>query len=181
MNMMEKQKTSIRSSISTAFMRRTLLRGTILGGIGIAALLAGGVFVPADEMRKWGPFLFLFSAFMITLGLLPYKKLKRLEEKPYLLTIEGDEWLHLFAEGKMLFSIPIPSIDHIEYIDGSDHYGIAVFLKHPLPAKLKVEDPNFDLAAFYQRSLNRHQCDLFLSYFSRRSFNALQECGLHTS
>lgn len=172
---MEKQKASLRSSVSSAMMQKTLLRGTFLGGLGVLILLAAGIFVPPDQMKVWGPFFFLFSLGLITFGLLPYKKLKRLEEKPYTLTIEGEEWLHLSSQGKPLFSIPISSIDHIDYMDRSDPYGIAVFLKNPLPKKLTVQDPNFDLAAFYQRSLNQHQCDLFLSYFSRRSFIALQE------
>jgi hypothetical protein len=112
---------------------------------------------------------------MITLGLLPYKRLKRLEEKPNTITIEGEEWLHFSAKGKSLFSIPIPSIDHISYTNKTNHYGIAVFLKDPLPKKLRVQDTHFDLAAFYKQSHNQYQCDLFLPYFSQRSFNALQE------
>lgn len=171
---MENETVTLRSSVLPELMRQTLLRGTVLGVIGALTLLFGGVFIPIQEMKVWGPFLFLFSVAMITLGLLPYKRLKRLEEKPNTITIEGEEWLHFSAKGKPLFKIPIPSIDHISYID-KNHYGIAIFLKDPLPKKLMVQETHFDLAAFYKRSLSQHQCDLFLPYFSQRSFYALQE------
>ena len=173
--MKENEKVTLRSSILQPFMRHILWKGTLLGGIGVASLLIGGIFIPLQEMKIWGPLLFIFSLALITIGLLPYKRLKRLEEHPYVLTIDGMQWLHFSAKGKPLFSIPICSIDHIDYIDKGNMYGIGVFLKTPLSKKLVVQDRSFNLAEFRKRSLAVHQCELFLSYFSRRSFATLQE------
>ncbi len=168
---------TIRSSVLPDLMRKALLIGTLLGGVGVLALLCGGVFIPLEEMKVWGPLLFIFSIALITCGLLPYRHLKRLEENPYTLTIEGGAWLHFSAKGKSLFSIPISSIDHIIPIDQSSKslYGIGVILKDPLPKKLVIQDPGFDLLKFRTQSLKLHQCDLFFQYFSRRSFNSLHD------
>lgn len=166
---------TIRSGVLAPVMRQALMRGSLLAGIGVLSLLIGGAFLPVDLMKVWGPFLFLFGVALITWGLLPYKRLKRLEENPYTLTGEGTSWLHFSARGKALFSIPIVSIDHIDYLDQGNVYGIAVLLKEPLIQKLVVDDPNFDLGDFRRRSLKTHSCDLFLSYFSKRSFLALEE------
>lgn len=170
----ENEITTIRSSILPALMRRTLWSGSLLGGVGALSLLMGGIFISLPEMKIWGPFLFIFSLAMITLGLLPYRRLKRLEENPYVLTIEGEGWIHFSGKGKLLFSIPISFLDCITYLEKQNAYGIRVFLKHPLPEKMSVH-PEFNLADLHKRSLYLYQCDLFFSYFSQRSFATLQE------
>lgn len=167
--------TTIRSSVLARLMRQTLLRGSFLAGVGIFCLLLAGIFLPLSEMEMWGPLIFIFSLGLITWGLLPYKRLKRLEENPYEIAIEGEEWLHFSAGQKLLFSIPICSIDHIIFIDQKNEYGVGVFLKKPLSKKLRLENSNFDLVGFQERSFKKYQCDLFLSYFSLRSFTSLQE------
>ena len=176
---MENETMTIRSTVLPVLMRKTLWKGTLLGGIGVLALFFGGIFTPLEEMKVWGPFFFIFSVTLITLGLLPYKRLRRLEDKPSSLILEGEEWLHYSVKGKPVFSIPIASIDHIICIDKSSKYGIGVILKDPLPKKLVVQDASFDLTQFRARSLKLHQCDLFFQYFSHRSFNELQEYIVH--
>jgi len=171
---MDEETITIRSSVLAEFMKQTLLRGSFLAGVGVTGLLLAGIFLPLPEMEKLGPVIFIFSLGLITLGLLPYKQLKRLEENPYTITID-DQWLH-FAKGhKPLFSIPICSIDQIIFINQKNEYGIGIFLKKPLLKKLKLQNSNFDLVGFQERSFKKHQCDLFLSYFSRRSFTSLHE------
>lgn len=172
---MENETMTIRSSVLPALMRKILWKGTLLGGSGVVILLLGGIFIPLKEMKVWGPFLFLFSLSLITWGLLPYRRLKRLEEKPSTLILEGEEWLHYSVRGKPLFSIPIASIDHIIFIDKPSTYGIGVILKDHLPKKLVVQDTSFDPMQFPPRSLEWHPCDLFFQYFSQRSFNALHD------
>lgn len=170
---MEKETFTIRSSISSSLMRKTLMRGTVLGGIGALTLLYAGIFLPLQQMKMWGPILFLFGLGMITWGLFPYKRLKRLEEKPNRLDIEGDDWLHFSAGEKSLFSIPMVAIDHLTYIEKSHSYGIGLFLKNPIPQKIIINDSNVDIEKFIQSSRKQYGCDLFLSYFSQRSYEML--------
>lgn len=167
---MENETITIRSSVLPDLMRKTLWRGTLLGGIGVFALLFGGVFIPVEKMKVWGPLLFLFSLGLITWGLLPYKHLKRLENKPSRLIVEGDRWLHYSAGGKPLLSLPIASIAHIMFIDKPSVYGIGIFLKGSADIPIRG-----DLSQFRARSQKMHQCDLFFPYFSRRSFNELHD------
>lgn len=175
--MMEKETVVLRSTILPIVMRRSLWMGTLLGGGGVLCLFLGGAFIPLPIMKTWGPWLFLFSLTLITWGLLPYKRLKRLEEKPDTLTIEGLRWIHFSVRGKSLFSIPIDSIEHVNYVDQGRSYGIAITLKQPLPKKLVIQDPSCDLESVFKlkRSLNLHGCDLFFPYFSRRSYESMQE------
>jgi hypothetical protein len=174
---MEKEAFIIRSSISSKLMRKTLFQGTFLAGIGGLALFLGGILLPLQEMKVWGPLLFLFSVGMITWGLLPYKRLKRLEEKPYRLTIEDEHWLHFSEEGKPLFSIPMVSIECINFVEAGDKYGIGIFLKEFMPQKMIIEDSNFDLQKFVKRSRKQYAYDLFLPYFSELSHEELK--GFH--
>lgn len=183
---MKSETITIRSSVLPDLMRKTLRRGTLLAGIGVLALLFGGVFIPVEKMRIWGPFLFLFSLGMITWGLLPYKRLKRLEDKPSMLVVEGDGWLHYSVGGKPLFSIPIASIDRTVFIDRPSIYGIGVFLKNAnlenpglrsVYSELDADTPILGyLLKYTEWSRKLHGCDLFFPYFSQRSFNTLLEC-----
>jgi len=175
---MKNESVTIRSSIDSQVMKRALIKGTLWGGLGGLLLLIGGIFLPLQEMKIWGALLFIFSFGLITYGLLPYKRLRRLEENPDQLTME-DNWLHFLVRGKLLFSIPVESIDHLEWIDSNGRdsngnvYGIKVFLKNPLSKKVIIQSPKFDFAKFRQDSLKKYQSDLFFPYFSKRSFLSL--------
>lgn len=165
---------TLRSCILPALMRKTLLRGTFLGVLGGAVLIAGA-FISPESMSPWGAALYVFSLVLITVGLLPYKRLKRLEGRPDRLTIDTGQELHFFTQDKSVLSVPLCSIDHMAYLDQGNHYGIRIFLKDPLPKKLVVHDPGFSLVHFRARSLSVHSCDLFLAYFSKRTFSVLQD------
>ena len=172
---MKEEVFTIRSSILPSLSYQVLLRGTLLGGVGALSLLLAGAFLPPQKMQVWGPFFFLVGLGMIAWGLLPYKRLKRLEEKPYRLSLEGDEWLHFSCGGKALLSIPIGSIESMKYDEKGLIYGIGIVLKNPVPHKVMIQDPSFNMIRFLDWSRKQHGCDLFLSYFSRRSFQSLQD------
>lgn len=156
-------------------MRHAVIRGTILSGMGILILLACGAFLPLEKLKIWGFPIFLISMTLITWGLLPYRRLRRLEMSPYRLTLDDKKWLH-FAKGtSQQFGIPLCSLERIDYIEKKHDYGIGITLKEPLPKKLVVYINHFSLMDFRRKSLKRYGCDLFLPYFSNRSYQELLE------
>ena len=165
---------TLRSSVKSSLMRFALLRGTILAGLG-AAVLIYGTFLPVKTLSVWGFPLFCLSLGMIAVGLLPYRKLRRLEMNPYEILIEDDQWWHFVAKGVCLFSIPINSVEKTEYLDEANQYGIKVFLKKPIKEQIKVHARDFDMGGFIATSRKRQKCDLFLPYFSARAYNSLKK------
>jgi hypothetical protein len=136
-------------------------------------LALSGSLIPAAKLWAWGLPIFLTSIALITLGMLPYRKLKLLEMNPYILKWD-DEWLHFVTKGKTLFSIPLVSIAETKYVQKGKGYGIGLWLKKPLPQKMIVCDRHFDLDAYMKRSQSEHGCDLFFPYFTERSARALK-------
>lgn len=181
--------TVLRSSVLPGFMRRTLLKGSFIAGLGVFLLSVSGTFLPPQSLQTWGMLLFLVGIAFITLGLLPYRRLKRLEDKPNTIGIEGIKWLHVTLNGKLCFSIPIDSIDRIAYIPSLDSsvqqatemaaqakvYGICIYLERPLSQKIIVQDPRFDFSNFSKKSLQAYGCDVFLPYFSPRTYLTLEQ------
>lgn len=155
---------TLRSSIRPELMRKTLWQGTFLAGIGALLIVTCGAFLPPPLMRTWGFFIFLAAIALITLGLLPYRRLKRLEENPYALFIDDQTNLRFCSKNKLLLTIPLDSIQSTTYLEKNDRYGIAIFLKNPPPKKIEVQ-PNVNLSRFSDPS-----CDLFLPYFSERTY-----------
>lgn len=172
---METAETTLHSAVQPPLLRRALLRGSCLAAAGGACLLLPGIFMPLPVMQVWGLPLFLAGMGLIALGLIPYRKLKALEENPYRIILEGTSALKFTSKGKPLFTLPRVSIKQIGYTEEEKTYGIAITLKSPLPEKLRIEKEGFDLAGFRDRSLKQHNCDLFLPYFSRRSFDVVNE------
>lgn len=185
---MDNETVTLRSSILPGLMRRTLFRGTLVAGGGVCLLLVVGALLQLQYMKLWGAAVFLIGIALITLGLLPYKRLKKLEEKPSTLTVDQTA-LHYSSKGKIRFSIPIVSIARLDYMPEinssiqqateaagqANEYGIKIFLNKPLKEKVIVQDPHFDFSRFSQQSLARHGSDLFLPYFSPRTYKTLEE------
>jgi hypothetical protein len=165
----------LRNSIKPALIHFTLIRGTVLGAIGICLILYTGIFLPPIALQYWGSLILLVGGGLITWGLLPYRRLRRLEVKPYEIVAVENKALHYLSNGKSLFSIPTQSIHRITYFEKNKDYGIAIHLKYPLPEKIRVQDVRFNFDAFQKKSLKKYDCDLFLPYFSERSWRALKD------
>lgn len=167
---MSPQPLTLRSTIQPALMRSSLMRGTCLAALGASTLLAAGGFLPSDQMTVWGLPLFLTSLTLITWGLLPYRRLRRLEMQPYQLTVD-DEWLHFTAGGRRRLSIPWASIAKLDYCGKKRNYGIGIVLKKPLPEKIIVHGTNTGFSK--TPWLTSAGCDIFMPYFSARSYQTL--------
>lgn len=165
----------IRSSIKRQLLRQVLIKGTILAICGVLILLFAGIFIPSNWLQWIGPFLIIISLLLITLGLYPYQQLKKLETKPHEITLIDEHHILFSWKQNLRLIIPLNSIDKMEDIELDNQYGIALFLKNQGLNTIKVSDPNFSLKKFQKLCQEKYGCDLFLPYFSKRSFDLLQE------
>lgn len=154
-------------------MHHTLVRGTILGAFGIILILLGGIFLPPRLLQYLGLPILMLGGALILWGMLPYKKLRRLEIKPYELIAFENKQLQYLAAGKPLLTIPSASIERISYFESGNDYGITIALKKPIPEKIRIQDSHFHFEEFQEKSRSRYCSDLFLPYFSERSCNLL--------
>jgi hypothetical protein len=119
----------LRTSIKPDLMRSVLFRGSFLGGLGVILLAATGAFLPVPILSRWGIPIFLTSMGLIAVGMLPYRKLTRLEKNPDEILISEDEQFVYRRKGKVVFAIPLSSINSCTYVDDASHYGIEITLK----------------------------------------------------
>lgn len=165
----------IRSSIQPYLLQHSLMRGTILACFGALLLILSGIFVPETLLSALGLPLFLIAFGVITLGLLPYRRLKRLEYRPHEIII-SDEEKFLFAwEGNPLFTLPFASIEWMKPVKLKSSYGIAIKLKSHPPKKIVVQDRSFDLKHYIGKCQSSYSCDIFLPYFSLKGFHELND------
>lgn len=164
----------LRTSIQPKLMKRTLLFGFSLAFAGILILLLAGIYVSETEMSFWGFPLFGLGMALIVIGLLPYRRLTRLELKPNLLTIVDEDCLEYRFKGKKVMTVPLKGIEEVIFIERGSHYGIGINLKDSMPEKICVHQSHFDMNAFQEKSRVKFGCDMFFPYFTQRSFDRLK-------
>lgn len=164
---------TLRSSLKPALKRATLYRGSLLACLGICLLLFGGISLTATTLARWGLLVMGAGLALITTGLLPYQRLTRLEIQPHELLLIPDTGVRFSQHRKPCFTIPWTSIEKTAYIDQPSHYGIAICLKHPIPEKVIVHDPSFRFQQMLQKCRSSHSCDIFVPYFSKRSYEEM--------
>lgn len=107
------QKITYYSQIKPDLLKKALFTGTLKAFFGLIIMFFGG------------PFLFIPAVLIIGWGLIPYRKLKKLEANPYTLHLTED---NLILVTKKTSVIPLDAIQKFEYIDGLPS-GILIFLK----------------------------------------------------
>lgn len=160
------------TQIDPTLKRKVLFQGASLGATGALWLLITGLFFPVSFLSKWGVVIFFSGIGLIHLGLTPYRKLNRLELAPYHVRISKETFCYK-EQGRLLFSIPLHIIQHIRFTQKKRIYGIAIFLKRPLQEKILIHHSHFYLKRFHEKSLYRYQCDFFLPYFSKKTFDQI--------
>jgi hypothetical protein len=146
----------------------------VLGGSGALLLVLGGTIMPLEMISLWGIPFFLIGLFFIAIGLLPYRQLTKLQLRPHEIHYDGDTFMFL-KQGKPLFTIAAISIEKMSYLEREHLYGVGIWLKRPIEQKVKVLQPHFNFAAFMSDSMQRFEgCDLFLPFFSERTFKELK-------
>ena len=164
-----------RTSIKPAYKWRCVLRASFFGGIGVIILVAAGSFMPVAQLSIWGLPLLLIAGALITWSMLPYRRMTRLENAPDELWVNSTGDLVYAKQSTPIFTIPRSTIDKVFYIDKPKNYGICIGIKSPTPEKVRVHNPGFNFQAFRKSSIHTYGCDIFLPWFSERTFQELQE------
>ena len=61
------------------------------------------------------------------------------------------------------------------WLDDDKRYGIGLWIKKPQSKHITVLHPTLDFNAYLKNSQKQYLCDLFFPYFSKRSFQELEE------
>ncbi len=137
------------TSIKSDLIRKTLIQGTCIAGLGVFLLLLAGTLTPIQMLEKWGLLIFIFAAVLMAVGLIPYRLLQRLESSPNKIYLSDDHKLCYFKKNQLKASIPFNKVRALEWIDHYYIYGIKVIL-------------------------DDHQ-SLFLPFFSHRSLQEIRD------
>lgn len=155
----------VRTSIDKTLLRWVVLRGSLIAAAGLVLMLLGNG-IPASRLAGWGAAIILLSLALITLGLLPYRRLMRLQLHPNELTLSEEELLYTRKKAPPLW-IGRSSIATIRWLRQGELYGIAITLHPPATKRVDLERE----VARWRRLLD---CDLFLPYFSKESCRQLE-------
>lgn len=169
---MENDSIKLFSSVKPALLRASLIRGTLMALCGILLLAYGGTFLTVETLSLWGPPLLVVGGGLMVLGLLPYRRLCRLEVLPNELVVT-DVLMQFLERGKLIYSIPRESIEEIKYYEKGNDYGLCITFKEGIAKKMIVHNPRFEMAAYQKRSRQLYGCDLYIPYFGRRTFTRL--------
>lgn len=156
--------------------KKVLLRGSLIGGLGALFIVLSGIFIPKQSLSFWGIPLFIFGFGLITLGLLPYRRLSKMELQPYELRLYENQLQYVLKN--VLLTLPLVSIDRIEYQKVNHREGIVIYLKNQLPEKIVLHSSRNPFSAPYEFHPNGKY--LFFPHFSQRTFlelkHQIEEC-----
>lgn len=167
---MAKEILKIRSTISSSLLRTVLFRGYALACLGMFILVTAGSELQIEYLHQWGWILFLIAIGFITLGMLPYRRLTRLQLTPNeLILIDHDHVLYTH-KGKQLLKLPLKTVAQSRYISDLTHYGIAVWLKSPPIEPIRVFQSPEDVENIRRKGNSIDGADLFFPYFNQRAY-----------
>lgn len=116
------------TGIKPELLRRALMRGTFLGGLGALIYLLAGVFLPLPFLKMYGWVIFSLGLFLIAWGFYPYRRLKRLEGRPNKITVTEDA-LEYYEHQALKLRLPLTAIQEITYRDEEGCYGLELSLR----------------------------------------------------
>lgn len=168
----ENEGVKIYSSISPEYYRKKMLQGTAIALCGVLVIVYFGSFVRPENLQYIGlPILFL-GGFLIALGLIPLRRLSKLDRNPDEVAMTS-KYFHYLQGGSPILTIPIREIELIRYEESSARYGITISLKQKSGGGAVVHAKRFNLQRFIKRSRRKTGADLFFPFFARRSFSRL--------
>lgn len=136
------------SCVHKQFKKEKLIKGTLLSIAGLIPLVLAFLYLPPYYLKLLGFPLVVIAFFLITIGLLPFKKLTQLERIPDEISINDQEELTYLSKRKPVLSFPLSKIQEITYVDKKWIYGIEFKLEKDI---------------------------VFLPYFSKASFERIKE------
>lgn len=133
------------------------------------------LFFSVDRLTVWGVWLFLFCGACLGLGLLPYRRLCRLEENPHALIMDEKAIAYL-ERGVVVFIIPLKSIQRISYFESTNRYGILFWLTHASEPEASIFlQKRYDQLIYNTPfSSIKETNHIFIAYFTQRGYNELR-------
>lgn len=141
----------------------------------MAALVAAGSLMPVSELNIWGLPLFLAAGALIAWSMQPYRQLCLLENQPDELWLDEKKALVYAKKSIPILSIPLPSIEKFFFLQKPHIYGICISTYAHPPEKIRIHLHSVDFARMRQSALRNYGCDIFLPFFSQRTFQELQD------
>ena len=163
------------TSLTSPLMKNALLRGTLMAFIGLCPMFYAAISFNERELQTWGVMIFLIGFIFITIGMLPFKRLKALENGPDCLKAQQDTGLVYTRQGKKIATIPFESIRDLAFIKNQGCYGMGIQLKENTLKKVEIHTNRFDFVKFRRRSLQQTGYDCFFPFFSERSCRLIKE------
>jgi len=158
----------IKTTVKQSLVQNALFAGSAIAALGILLLLITGIQLPLEVLDKYGLFIYISSFFIISIGLIPYQRIKKLSINPERLQ-STPYGLEIFSKNKKILSIPHRAIDALHYAQSGKKYGLAIFLKEQPEQKIKVFHHTFDIQKFQKQSYNEWGSSLFFPYYSEKS------------
>jgi hypothetical protein len=161
------------STIKPTLLRATLFRGTIFASLGVLLLIIVTTYFSVEVMMSWGVLFLFVGGGLMVYGLIPYRRLNKMEDDPSELILIDDEYLQLMTFGKQQYTIPLKMIQKTEYIDKGNDYGIAIWFVQDTDHKVIVHNQRMNMAHHLKICKKQYGCDLFIPYFGRRAYTRL--------
>lgn len=162
----------LRTTLKPTLLKKTLFKGTFLAASGILIILLAGILLPLSLLKIFGAPAFFIGLLLAALGLIPYRKLTRLELFPQKLHFDGAS-LVLLHQGKPILKIPKECVDRVFYFEEENIYGIGFIFKKPCAEKVQIFDERYTFYLPFSSKKTCPACDLFLPYFSDASCQEL--------
>lgn len=142
----------LRSTVTSELKRKTLFRGSAIAIIGLITLGFAYFYVSETTLETWGWAFYLWGLLFIVWGMLPYRRLMRIEDLPFELWTSESKELKILNFGKKhhaFWHIFVSEITSVAFRSDPTYYGIVIMTTGE----------------------KKHFCP----YFSKRSFDELQE------
>lgn len=141
---------TFRSTVTAKEKSKKLQQGTLIAGAGVFFLAFAGIFLPQPILAKWGLIIFFFC-FICLAGLLPYRRLTKLERKPNEIVVIGTDIIEYWSGGRKLLTLLQKNITSMSYYHSPYRPGIYIYFNNNKSEKV------------------------FLPYFSKSSFDEITE------
>lgn len=116
------------STVLSRVKKRLLFRGLTLALCGALLLSTMGVWAPLSVLEVWGLPTFCLGIFLIGWGLIPYRKLTRLETHPHQLIIDETSLTFLASRGGVR-TYHLSEIKQMNYWESKTRYGLQLELE----------------------------------------------------
>ncbi len=112
--------------------KNLLIRGIFLGFCGVGVFIGMGAFASVDTLSSWGIPSFLGGICLIGLGLIPYRKLTRLETHPHQIILDKTALTFHSTYGNEV-TVLYCNIEKITPYETRWRYGLRIDLKEGVP------------------------------------------------